>query len=78
MRDLGCGKQQVVCNPLCPTSPPELWKNILDERFIDLEKFYASEHTTIPTRKRDVKVDKSSQLGVQEPKPDIRIHTHGQ
>ena len=78
MRDLGYAKQRVVCNPLCPSFPPELWKDVLAGRYVDLDKIYASEHSTSPNRKRIVKLDKSGQLRVQESKPEVRIHLHGQ
>ena len=78
MRDLGYAKQRVVCNPLCPSFPPELWKDVLAGRYVDFDKIYANEHSTSPNRRRIVKLDKSGQLRVQESKPEVRIHSHGQ
>ena len=78
MRDLGYAKQWVVCNLLCPSFPPELWKDMLASRYIDLDKIYASEHSTSPNCKQIIKLDKSGQLRVQESKPEVQIHSHRQ
>ncbi len=76
LRDLNVAKQTLVGSACCPPAPDAIWKDVLANRFVDLDKIFASLHITAVEPRKTVKLG-DYELTPSTAKPAVHILSQG-
>ena len=75
--DLSFTKQCILGHPDCPDIPEVLWKDILQEAYIDLDKILSAEYSVVGDHRGTIKLGQYELVSAPT-KPSRHIKTHGE